>query len=220
MTDGDGGIDIKPAGGNTEEVIDGRTARRSRNREAVIDAVVQLFSENNLHPRPEEVARRSGLSTKSVQRYFENLDDLINAALEQQWGMLVAPLYHLHAIGQGALDARIDRFVAVRLKAYEVIRPTARAANVLATTNGSVQEKLDWARTQMRQQIELHFAPELEATPIERRQSKVAAIDALFQFESLDHYRLRRGFSMPQTHDMLVATLRELLDPPHQSGER
>ena len=55
---------------------DGRRASRERNRIAVVDALLDLYAEGNLRPGAGEVARRAGLSRRSVFRYFDDLDDL------------------------------------------------------------------------------------------------------------------------------------------------
>ena len=44
---------------------DGRTARRDRNREAVLDAVLDLFADGAIAPAPAEVAARSGVSRRA-----------------------------------------------------------------------------------------------------------------------------------------------------------
>src|SRR5437764_99636 len=59
--------------------LDGRAARRDRGREAVLDAVIALFEEGHVRPTPEAVAERSGVSVRSVYRYYEDRDDLIRA---------------------------------------------------------------------------------------------------------------------------------------------
>ena len=59
-----------------EPTSDGRTARRDRNRDAVLDAVLDLFGEDSLAPAPAEVAERSGVSLRSVYRYYEDRDAL------------------------------------------------------------------------------------------------------------------------------------------------
>ena len=41
---------------------DGRQLRRRRNREAVVEALLDLYREGNLRPSTEEIAARSGLS--------------------------------------------------------------------------------------------------------------------------------------------------------------
>jgi TetR/AcrR family transcriptional regulator, regulator of autoinduction and epiphytic fitness len=197
------------------QVIDGRSARRDRNRLAVIDAAIELFSEGNLRPDPAAIALRCGLSPKSVGRYFEDLDSLIGAAAARQMEQ-VFPLYQIHAIGQGSLDHRIDDFVRVRLKAYEVMAATYRAASLLALRQPSIQRYLDDARGLARKQIEAQFNTELKPLPAGQRQSRVAAIDALFQSEALDYYRVGRRFSVRLTHTMLVDALTRLLAPRRQ----
>jgi len=189
---------------------DGRSARRDRNRLAVIDAAVELFSEGNLRPTSAEVALRCGLSPKSVSRYFEDIDSLIAAAAARHMEMVFS-LFQIHAIGEGALERRIDDFVQVRLKAHEVMGGTARAADFLAFKQPSVRKHLDEAQRLARKQIELHFATELDRLPSARRESRTAAIDSLLQFDSLDYFRQRRVFSFAVTHAILVEALTLLL---------
>jgi AcrR family transcriptional regulator len=190
---------------------DGRSARRDRNRLAVIDAAVELFSEGNLRPSATQVALRCGLSPKSVSRYFEDIDSLIAAAAAQQMAVVFS-LFQIHAIGQGSLGRRIDEFVQMRLKAHEVMGGTSRAANFLAFKQPSVRQHLDEAQRLGRKQIELHFATELNSLSSARRESRTAAIDALLQFDSLDYFRGQRHFSFGVAHATLVDALTLLLE--------
>ncbi len=191
--------------------VDGRAARRDRNRDAVLDAVIELFSEDNLDPGPDEVALRVGLSARSVYRYFEDRDALVRAAIDRHLDG-VLPLYRIHAIGDGDLDGRIDRFVTSRLRLYEAIAATARAARVRATVNEIVREQVEVTRRALRDQVERHFAPELDVLDMAQARAISAAIDALSQLESLDHYRLHRGFSSGETEAMLIAAFHALLE--------
>ena len=191
-------------------LVDGRAARREKNRLAAIDAAIELFSEDNLQPGFDEIAHRCGLSSKSVHRYFENSNALLSAAIRRQLE-LGYRLYYLHAIGQGPLEDRVERFVAMRLEAHRVIGATARAAGLLALRNATVHENFDRVRLMLREQIELHFATELDALPDDRRESVVAALDVLVQFESLDYFMQRREFSTAKAHEVIALALNELL---------
>lgn len=195
-----------------DRAVDGRAARRERNRLAAVDAAIELFSEGNLQPELDEIALRCGLSSKSVHRYFDNSNALLSAAIRRQLELGYL-LYHLRAIGQGPLENRLDCFVAKRLEAHQVIGATARAATVLALKNAAVRENMDRVRRLLRDQIELQFARELDALPAGQRKSRVAAIDVLVQFESLDYYRLRRELNFGETHTMIIEALRKLLEP-------
>jgi len=191
---------------------DGRVARRDRNRLAALDAVIELFAEGDLDPSPDEVANRSGLSLRSVYRYYEDRETLLRAAIDRHLEQ-VRPLALIPAIGQGPLDKRIERFVTCRLRLYEAIAAAARASRVRAISDEIVREQLEVTRRALRSQIEKHFAPELDALDGERSRSRVAAADALCEIESLDHYRVHRGFSSTDTHALLVDALTALLEP-------
>ena len=116
-----------------DRAVDGRSAIRDRNRDAVLDAVLDLFSEDNLSPGPEEVAERAGLSVRSVYRYFDDHDALSRAAIERQLER-VGPLLLLPAIGEGELDDRIGRFVESRLRLQAAAGPALRATRIRATS--------------------------------------------------------------------------------------
>ena len=123
----------------------------------------------------------------------------------------VFSVFEIHAIGEGALEQRIDDFVQMRLKAHEVMGGTSRAANLLALKQPAVRKHLEEAQRLGRKQIGLHFATELDALPSARRESRTAVIDDLLQFESLDYFRQQRGFPFGVTHAILVDALTQLL---------
>lgn len=199
-------------GGEVEVSPDGRLARRDRNRLAVLDAVIELFAEGVLDPTPDDVAQRVGLSSRSVYRYFEDRDALLRAAIDRNLER-VLPLFLIHAIGEGALDVRIDRLVRARLRLYEAVAASFRASKARAAVDEVIREQVELTRRALREQIEMHFAPELEAGAIGHRRARTAAIDTLTQFDALDHYRVHRGFSSSETRNLLADALRALLEP-------
>jgi AcrR family transcriptional regulator len=189
--------------------VDGRTARRDRNRLAVLDAVLALFSEDNLFPTPEQVAHRSGVSLRSVYRYVDNTDELVRAAIERHLDT-VLPLSEIENIGEGPLDARIAAFVRSRLRVYEAIAATARASRLRAPSNAVIRAQLDTGRRMLRAQLTRQFKPELTTMDAKQHRAVLAAADALTQLETIDLYRLHRGFSSAQTRSALEIALRSL----------
>ena len=192
------------------ESSDGRLARRDRNRAAVLDAMIALFSEGDFDPTPERVAGRAGISPRSVYRYFDDREALLRAAIGHHLDG-VWHLYHFHRIGDGPLEVRVVDFAAHRVRLFEAIGATARATRLRAATDEILREQLELTRRALRDQIERQFAPELDAMPARTRRARVAAIDALCELEALDHYRLHRGFSTTDTEALLVDALRVLL---------
>lgn len=189
---------------------DGRTARRDRNRTAVLDAVIELFDEDDLSPGVHEVARRSGVSLRSVYRYFDDVDALIAAAIERQYE-LSRPHFTIPRLGQGPLDERIGRFCKARVELFTRVRTVFVAATVRARLDRQVADGLDWSRKQLRRQTEAMFAPELDALDDADRQMTFVTLDVLSQFETLELLRETRGFDEPATIDYLVDTFADRL---------
>ena len=126
------------------EPVDGRVARRQRNIDAVLDVVLEMFGEEAMFPTIEQAATRSGLSLRSLYRYFADPGELLEATIKRS-DEIGSGLSKLHAIGQGPLDVRIDDFVRMRLKLHDGVGPMFRARLANApTTSASARS---WRRT-------------------------------------------------------------------------
>ena len=67
--------------GEIQTPIDGRAARRERNIDMVLDVVLEMFAEESLFPTIEQAAKRSGLSLRSLYRYFADPGELLEAVI-------------------------------------------------------------------------------------------------------------------------------------------
>ncbi|NUS53086.1 MAG: helix-turn-helix transcriptional regulator, partial [Nocardioidaceae bacterium] len=131
--------------------VDGRRARRDRNRDAVLDAVHELFVEDRALPTVESVAERAGVSLRSVYRYFPDTRELMTAALARRVAQADS-LFELPGLGEGSFEERLDRFVAQRLDVYERAAPTIRAALALAPNAPAVAEQVEARKAHLRAQ--------------------------------------------------------------------
>lgn len=196
------------------EPVDGRTARRDRNRDAVLDAALELFRDDAMFPGPAEVAERSGVSRRSVQRYFDDMDALVRAAMGRHLER-VGPLFEIEGLGVGALEGRIDRLVGARLRLYESVAPMVRAALLRARSSTLIRDRLIEARAALFGQVEAMFAPELAALDPAVRGDVLAALDVLLGFESIE--RLGHGRALPpdEVHRILARATATLLGQAH-----
>jgi AcrR family transcriptional regulator len=191
-------------------VADGRNARRARNRDAVLDAVLDLFREGELVPDVAKVAERSGVSERSVFRYFADTDALVRAAIARQHER-VGELYELDSLGDGPVADRIDRLVDQRLTLHDAVAPTARAALLRAADQPLIREQVERRWEHLRRQTEAQLAPELREMAPGQRRAVAGAADVLCQLESLDHLRRHRGMSKSACRAVLVRSLRALV---------
>ena len=196
--------------GEIQTPIDGRAARRERNIDNVLDVVLEMFAEESLFPTIEQAAKRSGLSLRSLYRYFADPGELLEAVIKRN-REVVADDVHLSSIGQGPLPARVDDFIAMRMRLYERIGPVYRATVANAALNSRIRDELAATRNDFRVQFELQFAPELNERKRSDRVAVLSAGDVITQLESIDFLRRHRQLTVAETENSLRIVLLAIL---------
>lgn len=168
-----------------EPGVDGRRARRDRNRDKVVDALLELYDEGNLRPAVAEVADRSGVSHRSVFRYFEDLEELYRIAIQKNLARL-EPLIGLQTLGVGTLEERIEAIVQQRLALHRRQKATSRVARMLAYEQPVLEQVLANSAKKFRRQVERHFEQELDAMDAAKRVQTLAAADIICAFDAYD----------------------------------
>jgi AcrR family transcriptional regulator len=171
--------------------VDGRRRRREQGRIAVVDAMIDLVLAGHTPPTAEQVATHAGVSTASVFRYFDNLDDLRRQGI-QRYLERYDHLLDLPGIGEQGLAHRITTLVEARQRFYETIDPMARLARAQALAVPELDEALDRVRATLADQLREHFAAELEGLRPAQRHELVALVAVLTSYESWEQLR-RQG---------------------------
>lgn len=187
--------------------LDGRGARRERNRTAVLDAVIVLFESGNVDPAVEEVSELSGVSTRSVYRYFNHRDELIRAALWHLNGRTAAE-FELQDVGGGDLGDRIVRFVRHRVGLHAALASVTRAARKASAPADIEGEQHDSNRLRMHHQFIDHFADQFESLAPGEHERAVAMAELPFQFDSLEYIHGALDGDPAQVEVLLVDQLR------------
>jgi len=191
--------------------VDGRRLRREQGRTAVVDAMIDLVLDGRTPPSAEEIAERAGVSTASVFRYFDSLDDLrrhgIQRYLERYDHLLDIP-----DIGEHDLTRRVATLVEARQRFYETIDPMARLARAQALTVPELDEALGRVRATLADQLSEHFAGELAAERPARRREVVALVAALTSYESWEQLH-RQGLDRAAVARAMRLGVERLLTP-------
>lgn len=165
---------------------DGRVARRHKNRTAVLDAVIELFEAGDLDPSVEQVAERSGVSTRSVYRHFHHREQLMRESIQHLMAR-IEPQMKLDDLGVGSLAERIEHFSQHRVRMYLTLAPLTRAAIRAAQVESIVRREFDIGRQFLAQQFLEQFAPELDRLH-EPERTRVATVGQLpFQFQAFEY---------------------------------
>lgn len=190
--------------------VDGRVARRQRNIDVVLDVVLDMFGEDALFPTMEQAATRSGLSLRSLYRYFADPGELLEAAIARSRERGSAAL-RLHEIGQGPLGRRIEEFVTARVALYETMAPIYRATMANAERLPRIQQERTRNRHELGKQFAAQFAPELSAMDPAESAAAFTAGNVLTQMDSLEFMRRHSRLSVADTEATLRSALHSLL---------
>ncbi|HSP29447.1 MAG TPA: TetR/AcrR family transcriptional regulator [Ilumatobacteraceae bacterium] len=190
--------------------VDGRTLRRTRNRDAVIVALLAIIREGDLQPGAAEIADRAGVSHRSIFRYFDDLDDLVRTAIDHAFDE-AGPMGGVPNIGVGSLDERITAFVDARVSLFEHVDGTMQLARMRAPKIPSINEGIAAIAEIFRVQIAEHFAPELDVVGEDERLLLVDGILTLTSYDSYStHHRLLHS-DVSRIRAAWVCALRSLL---------
>lgn len=177
---------------STADHVDGRTLRRSRNRTAVIVALLDLIREGDLRPGAAEIADRAGVSHRSIFRYFDDLDDLVRTAIDHAIAG-AEPFIEIPDMGSGTPTERVSAFVEARLTLFEHIDGTMQVARMRASSIPAIDEGLAGLAAAFRDQITQQFAVELDAATDNERPMLVDGVLVLTSHDSYTiHTRLLR----------------------------
>jgi AcrR family transcriptional regulator len=199
--------------GDMLPTIDGRRARRDQNRDRVVDALLDIYREGNLQPSVAQVAERSGVSHRSVFRYFEDLDELYRVTVERQLLSIFDRLL-ISAIGEGSLGDRVDAIIENRQGIYEVAGQVARVGQMLAPVEPIIADHHRDMAGRAVAQVAQHFAEELSAFTDDRRAATQEALAVALSLDSIDYLRHVRGLTRPESSAAIRATLLGLLAEP------
>ncbi|MGB3736426.1 MAG: TetR/AcrR family transcriptional regulator [Ilumatobacter sp.] len=193
----------------TATPVDGRTRRRRRNVDAVIDAVIELAAAGHIDPTSEEIAAVAGISHRSIYRYFDTRGELLEAAVVRAFETASAEVFDDERL-DGSFDERVDRFVSARLEIHRRLRSIARVAEAHASESSTGLER---ARSALRTRLADSFAGEFDQLEPEDRHLAVPMVDAAFQFQALEYLSSNAGLDDRSIRKSLARHLRAHLRP-------
>ena len=205
-----GALDTSASGTDGPKETDGRRLRRAVNREAVVDALLDLYSEGNLRPNTDEIAERAGISPRSLFRYFDDTDDLAGEAVTRQLGRAM-PILPLGVSADAPFDARAAALVDQRLRLFTTLGQSAHVYRLRAPFQPRLATSLSEGRRFLRSQVRTLFAAELASMSDTGAEAALAAADILASFESYQLLTSDQGFDVAGVRSVLIDALTSLL---------
>lgn len=173
---------------------DGRHARRDRNNDAVIDAVIDFFHDGEPFPTAQQVADRAGVSLRSIYRYHPDLDALVLAAVHRFTDRIRPWIDFTPPHGRPLVD-RIAYLVHHRVELYR--HHTVPLAALLAreARDPRVRAFLEIERARMVGDLHDLFTPELHEVSVAERAMLIGAVHTSLLFEGYENLRRRHAMS-------------------------
>src|SRR4051794_19041395 len=161
------------------QVIDGRTARAQRTRQAVVEALLNLLQEGDLRPTAPRIAERAGVSLRSVFQHFADREALLFAVADQQQRELRRMTRRIGS--DGPIDKRIEAFVSQRCRVLEATASVWRASLLHEPDAPGVKSIRDGLIDLARRELSAVFDPELEARKGSDRRELLDALAVVTQ---------------------------------------
>lgn len=181
-----------------------RAEATRRTGERIVQAALELYFDRWLDEITlEEVARRAGVSSKTLQRRYRNRDGLLAAVSETLSGQVAAQRFD---VTPGDVDAAVENLMAH----YEVRGRLALRNMAQAQRSDVVAGFVAYGRDEHERWVEHAFGPFLtspgEATGLLRAQ-----LIAVTDVTVWDVLRTQLGLSLPETAEAIAGLLHAIL---------
>jgi AcrR family transcriptional regulator len=192
--------------------LDGRIGRKVKSRLAICEACLDLIQEGVLQPSADRIAKRAGVSRRSIFNHFHDLAELYDAVGEV--GMQrYAPLLE-HVSATGSVAHRVERLVFVRSKFLEATVPITRALTAQSLVGPAIDQAVRVSRDALRlhcKNIERLFQKDLEHLPDQDQSDVIEAIGAATSPHLWEYLRRSRGSSMIRARAIVKRSLTSIL---------
>jgi TetR/AcrR family transcriptional regulator, regulator of autoinduction and epiphytic fitness len=189
----------------------GRSARATRTREAVVDALLTLIDEGNLRPTARAIAAQAGVSLRSVYVHFDDVGDLFHAAARRHFENLESLVGAGIAEDEPDLDKRVDAFIERRAHVYEASANIRRAALLQEPFSPTMQRILERARKLARVHVDAVFGADLDPPDTPQGAWERSALDVVSGIDAWEVLRRRQGLSDDEAKDVVRRLVRAIV---------
>jgi AcrR family transcriptional regulator len=170
-------------------------------RLAVIGAAQALVvDDDNFDPSLEQIARRAGVSTRTVLRHFGSKDGVMEAAIADAAAQIAEDRAAVPGDSAGAIRRIVSHYEEAGDHTMRMLAEAGRSETIGKITASGMRFHREW--------VEATFAPWLEDLPRTAREERVARIASLTDVYMWHLLRRRYGLSQQRTE----RAIRELVE--------
>ena len=185
------------------ESSDGRHARRDRGKQAALEAAVQIFRDGGVIESMAQLAEKSGVSERTLFRYFTNQDGLIDAVAKHIFPQLTE--YFTLVVPDLPLDERMRALVELRVGHTQIAAPMARTIERYMRQFSIAAELRSGRDAIFHEQLLRWLGDDAK----DLSEEVIALIETLIDFNSLDKLLATLG---PRTNDAVHHALMKFIN--------
>lgn len=187
--------------------LDGRNLRAEKNRKLVAEAFLKLLVDGESNPTAQMISERSGVSTSTLFRLYEDLEALHIAVLAARVEQLRE--YFVDVPIQLPLNERVRQLVKLRSSYYEKVGNVRRYAVARRRVSKLVDKLLSKNEKWFYSQVQRLFADEM--SELEQAEGVSLGVDNITSWESWERLRTVQKLSVKRAKVVVEATLMRLL---------
>ena len=161
-------------------------------------------------PGAAEIARRAGVSTSSLFRYFASIDALRDEVAERFLDQH-RDLVDARPSDGLTFEERIRAYVDLRIEVGRTFGPIMQRFSVRIANEPALAPLRDRFQARLARQAEAHFEPELVSVTPARREDLAVVIDSATSIEAFRILRETHGRTEAQVRRAWIATLDSIL---------
>ena len=184
---------------------DGRHARLEKNKAEVIRALLLLIRENGEIPTIEVIAKKAGVSRRSMFRFFDSRESLLRATVEYMYREVKEHFPVPDLTGSSLID-RVRILVDHLASVYEYITPVRRVSEPLKTKNPLIRREQQRVQQLYRQQLQAQFIDILPQEGSER-DIMIDTVQLIASWNAWMFLRNDRGYSLGRAKTVMTYAL-------------
>ena len=192
---------------NDKPKLDGRNLRAEKNRKLVAEAFLKLLVDGESHPTAQMISKRSGVSTSTLFRLYEDLEAIHIAVLNDRVEQL--RVYFVDVPIKLPLSERVRQLVKLRSSYYEKVSNVRRYAVARRRDSKLVDSLLSKNEKWFYSQVQRLFAAEM--SELKHAADVLLGIDNITSWESWERLRTVQRLSAKRAKVVVEATLIRLL---------
>ncbi len=199
-------METKIVDSSKEETKDGRRSRREQNKRKVLSTFLNLIAEKRTLPDTGEIAEEAGVSRRSIFRYFNDLDGLIEEAYHYKLDQIKEKFPEPEVpVSTDNLEETITKYVNHLSNIYEF---TASIRNLLSERGMplEVRERIETLKSKtLRDGLKEYFEIFLNDTDIES--NFIYALESSLSPKAWDYLKSPCGLELEQARQAWVEML-------------